>query len=359
MKTLSVETKERNYPIYIGRNLFGKLDEYLTQCPGGRRIVITDDAVAEHYLQPVREAAKVAGEDVIVFANGEQSKTLATCETMYTALLERAVSRDALIIALGGGVVGDMAGFIAATYLRGISFAQLPTTLLAQVDSAVGGKTGVNHPLGKNMVGAFYQPQCVVSDLDVLKTLPPRHFVSALAEVIKYGLILDAGFFSWLRENLDALLKHDEAALTHVIYHSCEIKADVVAKDALEKSGHRALLNFGHTFGHALEAILGYGDWLHGEAVGCGMVLAARLSQHCGLITRDDADCITDLIARAGLPCKIPLQADTGKLIDAMRLDKKNLQTGQRFVLLKAIGEATISDAVGGHDVEKVLNDCR
>ena len=316
---------------------------------------MTDDTVAAQYLEPVCAAAGVAAGDAIVFASGEQSKTLATCEEIYSGLLERAVARDALLLALGGGVVGDMAGFVAATYLRGVAFAQLPTTLLAQVDSAVGGKTAVNHPLGKNMIGAFYQPECVVADLDALKTLPAQHFTAALAEIIKYGLITDAGFFAWLEENLDALVRHEEQALVHAVHRSCEIKAGVVAQDEFEQSGLRALLNLGHTFGHALETHLGYGHWLHGEAVGCGLALAARLSARCGLIGAADVARIVTLLERAGLPTAVPAGTDAAAVLEAMRRDKKNLGARRRFVLLKSIGSAFISDDVAADDVAQVL----
>lgn len=357
MKTLKVECGKKSYPIHIGSGLFDELDKLLAPCPGTRRIVISDDMVASHYLEHVCKAAGVAAADAIIFPNGEESKTLQTCETIYTALLERGVSRDTLIIVLGGGVVGDMAGFIASTYLRGVPFVQLPTTLLAQVDSAVGGKTAVNHPLGKNMIGAFYQPRCVIADLDTIKTLPERHFSAALAEVIKYGAILDMDFFFWVWQNMDLIQQCSEDALTQMIYRSCELKAEVVSKDECETSGYRAILNFGHTFGHALEKVLGYGTWLHGEAVGCGMVLAARLSHKCDKLSEEDMVTVADLVKKAELPHKVPRKATAKKLMDAMSLDKKNTDTKQRFVLLNALGSATVSDTVDPADVKAVLSE--
>ncbi len=359
METLKVKCGKSSYPIHIGGGLFDELDKLLAPYPGARRIVISDDVVAGHYLKRVRKAAGAAAGDVIVFANGERSKTLQTCETIYTALLERGISRDTLLIVLGGGVVGDMAGFVAATYLRGVPFVQLPTTLLAQVDSAVGGKTAVNHPLGKNMIGAFYQPQCVIADLDTIKTLPERHFAAALAEVIKYGAILDMNFFFWVWQNMDLIQQRSEDALTRMIYRSCELKAEVVGKDERETSGYRAILNFGHTFGHALEKVLGYGAWLHGEAVGCGMVLAARLSHKCDKLSEEDMVTVADLVKKAELPHAVPKEATTKQLMDAMRLDKKNTAAKQRFVLLNALGSAVVSDTVKPADVKATLNESR
>lgn len=352
-KTLNVNCGDRSYPIHIGRGLFADLKSYLP--PSARTVVITDDVVAEHCLKTLCDNVQIAQQDCIIFPHGEQSKTLASCEHIYTALLERGITRDALIIALGGGVVGDMAGFVAATYLRGIPFVQIPTTLLAQVDSAVGGKTAVNHPLGKNMIGAFYQPQSVISDLNTLTTLPQREFASALSEIIKYGLILDAPLFDWIEEHIDALKAHDDETLSHAIYESCRVKAEVVAKDELELSGHRALLNLGHTFGHAIEVCLGYGQWLHGEAVGCGIVMAAKLSARLGHLAPSDAERIEQLIQQTGLPHRLPEGTSRTDILNAMSTDKKNLQGQKRFVLLKAIGNAYLDAQVSDEDVLAVI----
>ena len=285
--------------------------------------------------------------DVRVLPDGEAHKDWQTLNLIFDALLGQACDRKTVLFALGGGVVGDMTGFAAASFMRGVPFVQLPTTLLAQVDSSVGGKTGINHPLGKNMIGAFYQPQLVVCDLEVLRTLPERELSAGLAEVIKYGPIADLGFLDWIAAHLDALLARDPVALAHAVKRSCEIKAHVVAQDERE-SGLRAVLNFGHTFGHAIEAGMGYGAWLHGEAVGCGMVMAAELSCRLGLIEPAFVQRLTALIARAGLPVRGPqLAADdnAGRYLELMRLDKKSQAGEIRFVLIDGPGQATVRPA--------------
>lgn len=363
MKTLTLQTSAGRYPIHVGRGVLARAGDYLRAClpePARARrfVVVSDDVVAPLYLERTLAALAAApgfSGDAMVLALGEHNKNLATFERVCTGMLERKLGRDAVVVALGGGVVGDVAGFAAAAYQRGVACAQLPTTLLAQVDSAVGGKTGVNHPLGKNMIGAFHQPCCVVSDLDTLDTLPPRHYAAGLAEVIKYGLILDAAFFDWLEQNMDALLARDEQALAQAVYRSCAIKAAVVAADELERGGRRALLNLGHTFGHAIETGLGHGDWLHGEAVACGLVLAARLSARLGHIEDAAVRRIADLIARAGLPTEKPARLDAEKMLEVMSFDKKNLAGVPRFVLLRAIGDAYIGESTDPAQVRAVL----
>ena len=357
MNTLTVELGRRSYPIHIGRGLLASVDELLTRNWQGTHLVILSDAnVAPLYMQTVCDAIEAEAKvDQIVIPAGESYKTLQTFEQVCTRLLEHRTERDALLVALGGGVVGDIAGFVAASYLRGIAFVQIPTTLLAQVDSSVGGKTAVNHALGKNMIGAFYQPRCVVADLDTLDTLPPRHYVAGLAEVIKYGLIANTDFFNWLENHVEALLAHDDNALCYAIERSCAIKAEIVAADELEQTGKRALLNLGHTFGHAIEATLGYGFWLHGEAVGCGLALAAQLSLNLGYISKESLERIVALLDRFGLATSKPKTLEPQALLDAMALDKKNKSGRRHYILLRAIGDAFETDQVEIQAVKDVL----
>jgi 3-dehydroquinate synthase len=291
----------------------------------------------------------------VVLPDGEAHKDWPTLNRIFDALLEHGCDRKTVLVALGGGVVGDMAGFAAASYMRGVPFVQVPTTLLAQVDSSVGGKTAINHPLGKNMIGAFYQPVQVVCDLDTLATLPPRELSAGLAEVIKYGPIFDMEFLGWIEANIDALLRRDRAALAHAVRRSCEIKAEVVGQDERE-SGLRAILNFGHTFGHAIEAGLGYGEWLHGEAVGCGMVMALQLSRRLGLVDEAFVQRVSTLIAKAGLPTVGPALG-TDRYLSLMRVDKK-AEAGQiRFVVIERPGQAGVRGAPD-EVVRQVLADC-
>ena len=357
MNTLTVELGRRSYPIRIGRGLLADVGELLTRnWRGSRLVILSDDAVAPLYMKVMRNALEQTLEvDQIVIPAGETRKTLQTFEQICTQLLQYRIERDALLVALGGGVVGDIAGFVAACYRRGIAFAQIPTTLLAQVDSSVGGKTGVNHALGKNMIGAFYQPHCVIIDLNTLGTLPPRHYIAGLAEVIKYGLIADADFFAWLEDHVDALLAHDDAALGYAIERSCTIKAHIVAADELEQSGKRALLNLGHTFGHAIEASLGYGQWLHGEAVGCGIALAAQLSVNLSYLSKENLNRIVLLLNRFGLTTSIPNTLNTQMLLDTMALDKKNKAGRRYYILLRTIGDAFETDQVELEAVRAVL----
>ena len=344
MRTIQVALADRSYPIYVGGLLLARAELLTQHMPQKRAAVITDTTVAPLYLDAITGALGAAGVSVtpVVVPCGEQHKDWQTLNTVFDALIADRCERKTTLIALGGGVVGDLTGFAAATYLRGVPFIQIPTTLLAQVDSSVGGKTAINHPRGKNMIGAFYQPLAVIADTATLATLPQREVGAGLAETIKYGLIRDPAFFSWLENNIDALVARDGAALAYAIQRSCENKAEVVAADEREESGMRALLNFGHTFGHAIEAGLGYGNWLHGEAVAAGMVIAARMSQRMGLIMADEVARIVTLLERARLPVAAP---DLGleryqKLIG---LDKKVEGGKIRFILLRGIGSAFLA----------------
>ena len=355
LNTLILDLGNKSYPIHIGPGLLEDselLSKYLKKC---RPAIITDANVAELYLDKLRQCIKKSQAVEIIIPAGEEQKNLATLETICTKLLENLITRHDMIIALGGGVVGDLAGFTAASYQRGIQFIQVPTTLLAQVDSSVGGKTGVNHPLGKNMIGAFHQPHAVITDLETLHTLPARQISAGIAEIIKYGLITDADFFGWLQDNIDALKNLEPAVLTYAIRRSCEIKSEIVAQDEYETGNHRVLLNFGHTFGHAIETITRYETWLHGEAIGCGMVLAARLSAECNLITASDVEQITQLIKQAGLPIQMPEDLDPEQLIHLMKKDKKNIAGKQRFVLLKKIGTAYVDEDIPVETLRRLL----
>ncbi len=342
MQTLRVELGERAYAIHIGERLLSSAELILPQLDLPKVAIVTNTTVAALYLEPLAGALGVRGVDVIsiVLEDGERYKDWATLNRIYDALLERRCDRKTTLIALGGGVVGDLAGFAAATFMRGIPFIQVPTTLLAQVDSSIGGKTGINHPLGKNMIGAFYQPRLVLADTAVLETLPPRELSAGMAEVIKHGLIRDGAFFAWLEQNMEKLLACDREALAHAVRRCCEIKAAVVAEDERE-TGVRALLNFGHTFGHAIESGLGYGKWLHGEAVAAGMVMAADLSRRTGLIAEAEVERIIALLKRAKLPTAPPGIAPE-RLLELMRVDKKAEGGKLRFVLLHAIGAASV-----------------
>jgi 3-dehydroquinate synthase len=355
MQTLRVELGDRAYAIHIGERLLPRGELILPQLDLPRVAVVTNTTVAPLYLERLAEALRVRGVEVIsiVLEDGERYKNWATLNRIYDALLEHRCERKTTLIALGGGVVGDLAGFAAATYMRGIPFIQVPTTLLAQVDSSIGGKTGINHPLGKNMIGAFYQPRLVLADTAVLETLPPRELSAGMAEVIKHGLIRDAAFFAWLEQNMEKLRACDQEALAHAVRRCCEIKAAVVAEDERE-TGVRALLNFGHTFGHAIESGLGYGKWLHGEAVAAGMVMAADLSRRLGLIAQADVERIIALLKRASLPTAPPDIAP-GRLLELMGVDKKTEGGKLRFVLLDGIGAASIRADVPDGPLQQTL----
>lgn len=341
MITLNVELGPRSYPIYMGSGLLsspGLLDSHLR-----RRdvMIVTNETVGPIYLKPLERLLAGCKVGTVVLRDGEEHKTMATVGTILDALVAARCGRDCVVIALGGGVVGDIAGFAASIYQRGVDFIQVPTTLLAQVDSAVGGKTGVNHPGGKNLIGAFHQPLCVLSDTDTLHTLPDRELAAGLAEVVKYGLIADAELFDWLEIQSDALLRRDPAALRHVLWKCCELKARVVGEDERER-GQRALLNLGHTFGHAIEVLAGYGEWLHGEAVAAGTCMAAAFSSRLGLLEGRDLLRIRALFRRLNLPDEPP-PADPGRFLAAMAMDKKVAAGVIRLVLLDRIGAARVT----------------
>ena len=342
--TLNVDLDERSYPIYIGSGLLSEADLLTRHIHGQTALIVTNTTVAPLYLETVQQSLDSGGirYDCIILDDGEQYKTLESMTGIIDMLLEKRHDRRTTVIALGGGVIGDIGGFAASVYQRGVNFIQLPTTLLSQVDSSVGGKTGVNHPLGKNMIGAFYQPRCVIADIDTFKTLPARELAAGLAEVIKYGLIYDAGFFVWLEENIDGLLRLDQEQLAQAVLVSCETKARVVEQDERE-SGLRAILNLGHTFGHAIETVMGYGNWLHGEAVAAGMVMAIDLSTREGLIDEALRKRSIDLLSRAGLPVSPPDNISVEQYLDVMAIDKKTLDGNIRLVLLRALGEAFVT----------------
>ena len=344
-----IDLAERSYPIFIGALLLGNALNYQHLPKAATALVVSNTTVAPLYAAKLIQALQGHYGRVLLVTlpDGEIHKDWPTLQLIFDALLENGCDRKTVLFALGGGVVGDMTGFAAASYMRGVPFVQVPTTLLAQVDSSVGGKTAINHPLGKNMIGAFYQPLQVVCDLDVLTTLPDRELSAGLAEVIKYGPIADMAFLDWIENNLDALLAKEPAALAHAIQRSCEIKAWVVGQDERE-SGLRAILNFGHTFGHAIESGLGYGEWLHGEGVGCGMVMAAHLSQRLGRVDASFVKRLTLLIECAGLPVKGPVLSATdnaGRYLDLMRIDKKSEAGEIRFVVIDGPGKAVVCAA--------------
>ena len=358
MNTLGVELGSRSYPIHIGSGLLERLDLYAPHLRGTRAFVITNETVAPLYLKALMRGLGDDGVEYLVLPDGEEHKNIDTFVAIVDRLLETRFSRDSTLIALGGGVVGDVAGFAAACFQRGVRFIQVPTTLLAQVDSSVGGKTGINHRLGKNMIGCFHQPACVVADVQTLRTLPQRELVAGLAEVIKYALIDDAGLLDWLDQHLGSLLGCDAKDLTEVIYRCCAIKARIVADDEREE-GVRAVLNLGHTFGHALETGLGYGVWLHGEAVAAGLCLAADLSVRIGALDEEHAKRILELVARVGLPVGVPGELTSERVIELMGMDKKVRQGRLRLVLLETLGRTFITDAVDPLAVRATLDACR
>lgn len=342
--TLRVALGERSYPIHIGPGLIADGERLAASLVGNQVMVVTNGTIAELYLARLKSALPDGLEiHSLVLPDGEAHKTFAHVERIWDALLEAGFNRRSSLIALGGGVIGDMVGFAAACYQRGINFIQLPTTLLSQVDSSVGGKTGVNHPLGKNMIGAFWQPRAVLIDTEALATLPPRELSSGLAEVIKYGLIHDSHFLDWLEREMAGLRRLDGDLLARAIERSCAIKAEIVAADETEQ-GVRALLNLGHTFGHAIEAHMGYGVWLHGEAIAAGMVMAADLSRRLGWLSHEDVERTRRILVAAGLPVAAPAEMGVEDFLARMRLDKKNLDSRLRLVLLRGIGEACVYD---------------
>ena len=355
MKTLSVDLGERSYPIYIGEDLFAQADLLRKHISGRQVVIVSNETIAPLYLKNVQDMLSGYEVQVSILPDGEQYKNLDVLNTIYTTLLTHHCDRSVTLVALGGGVVGDMTGYAAASYQRGVNFIQIPTTLLSQVDSSVGGKTGVNHALGKNMIGAFHQPQCVIADTQTLNTLDDKQLSAGIAEVIKYGLLGDIAFFDWLEINMDKLLSRDPESLAYAIERSCQDKAEIVAADEKE-SGKRALLNLGHTFGHAIETATGYGNWLHGEGVAVGMVMAADLSHRLGWISHRDLQRTKDLIIKAKLPTQPPKDMSRQQFLELMLRDKKALDGKIRLILLKSMGEAIISDEYEKAALDETLN---
>lgn len=354
MLKLQLDLGERSYPIYIGQSIFAQPDLLAQHIQHQQVMIVTNSTVAKWYLQPLKDALKGYEVQAVVLPDGERYKNLDTLNLIFDALLTHRHNRTTTLLALGGGVIGDICGFAAASYQRGVNFIQIPTTVLSQVDSSVGGKTGVNHALGKNMLGAFYQPKAVLIDTQTLHSLPAREISAGLAEIIKYGLIWDYDFFVWLENNITKLLALEQSALMYAIETSCTIKAKVVAEDEKE-SGVRALLNLGHTFAHAIETHQGYGNWLHGEAVGAGMVQAAQLSQRFAYIREHDVKRITDLIQAAKLPIKGPENMFAEDYLQLMKVDKKVLDGQLRLILLDAIGRAHVSAKASDKDIIQLL----
>ena len=359
MKQLHVALGDRSYPIYIGPGLMGNAELLQQHICGQQVMVVTNETIAPLYLQKVTEALQGKTVQHVILPDGEKFKTLDTLNRVFDALLECRFNRTVTLVALGGGVIGDMTGFAAACYQRGVDFVQIPTTLLSQVDSSVGGKTGVNHPMGKNMIGAFYQPQSVLIDTDSLRSLPAREFAAGMAEVIKYGLIADEDFFVWLETNVDALMARDEQALQYAIATSCQTKADVVSQDERE-GGIRAILNLGHTFGHAIETATQYSSYLHGEAVAVGMLMAMDLSHRMGSVTMDQCQRTKRLIEKCGLPITSPEGMTLEDYMSLMAVDKKVLDGSLRLVLLKKLGEAYVGNDFPPAALQATLEDyCR
>lgn len=355
MKTLTVNLGERSYPIYIGKDLLDDVKLLTGHIKGKQVFVVSNDKVGPLYLERVMNTLSGYQCHFIELRDGEKYKTLESLEAIITALLEHKFNRNATLVALGGGVVGDITGFAAASYQRGINFIQIPTTLLAQVDSSVGGKTAVNHRLGKNMIGAFHQPVAVITDTEVLNTLDDRELRAGLAEVIKYGMIRDSGFFDWLESNMPALMQRKSEALSHAIETSCRNKAEVVAEDERE-SGLRAILNLGHTFGHAIETAQEYKGWLHGEAVAMGMLLAADLSSRLGWLGPDDLARIRKLIGSTGLPVQLPSDVSADVMLEHMAVDKKNRDGKLTLILLEQIGKAVIRSDIDRNSIVDTIN---
>jgi len=354
MKKINIQFDERSYPIYIGEGLISNYELISQHILGKKVAIITNETVADIYLKTLMETVSPHKELIsIILPDGESYKSKDSLDSIYAQLLENKADREITLIALGGGVIGDITGFAAATYMRGVNFIQIPTTLLSQVDSSVGGKTGINHPLGKNMIGAFYQPKCVISDMDVMKTLPSRELSAGLAEVIKYGLIRDNKFFEWLESHIQYLMEMNPKYLIEAVQRSCENKAAVVEADEFE-SGIRAILNLGHTFGHAIEVAQGYGNWLHGEAVGAGMVMAAKLSQSMGWLADKDVGRIVALIKKAGLPTEPP-KISVKKYMELMMLDKKTKDGQINLVLQKSIGDAVLTNQYDPKKLHQIL----
>ena len=358
MKTINIDLASHAYPVYLGRGILTDASLWQKHLGTGQNLIVSNDVVAPLYLEALRSALPGGASATHVIPDGEQQKTVETWYGILDRLVGMQARRDSNLIALGGGVVGDITGFAAACYMRGIRFVQVPTTLLAQVDASVGGKTGINHERGKNLVGAFHQPAAVVIDTETLSTLPDREFNAGMAEVVKYGAISDIGFFEWLERQADRINERNPDAIDHLVHHSVLNKADVVAQDEKE-AGVRALLNFGHSFGHALESESNYARFLHGEAVAIGMVVAARLSERRGLCEAGTAGRIASLLARFDLPVSIPAELSPDRLQNALGLDKKALASGLRLILLTAIGRAVIDDASPADEILSAMEQSR
>ena len=353
MNTETVNLKDRSYPIFIGKGASQEPEALIDRVKGSDVAIISDEVVAPLYLNQLLEGLPEKNIITYVLPKGEQEKKLKTVHKIIDHLLQNGFGRDATLISLGGGVVCDITGFVASVFMRGVSVIQIPTTLLAQVDASVGGKTGVNHSLGKNLIGSFYQPSAVVCDTVFLSSLDPKEMADGLAEIIKYGLIYDRDFFVWLQTNISNILEQDRASLGHAVQRSCQIKAEIVAQDEREQS-IRAILNFGHTFGHAIENQTGYDQWSHGQAIAAGMVLAAKLSAKMSLISEEDVELIKDILLRAGLPVEPP-KISTHDFIDAMKADKKVKARVIQLVLLKEIGSAFLTADYSEEDLEETL----
>ncbi len=356
MKTLNLDLGEKSYPIYIGQDLLSQSELLSKHISGKQIMLVSNTTVAPLYLDKVKLLLNSFDVAEVILPDGEQYKTLDSVNLIFDALLKNRFDRSCTLIALGGGVVGDMTGFAAASYQRGVDFIQIPTTLLAQVDSSVGGKTGVNHKLGKNMIGAFHQPKCVIIDVNTLDTLDDRQFSAGMAEVIKYGLLGNIAFFEFLQTNISKLMHRDKNLIIQTVYQSCTDKANIVAQDELE-TGKRALLNFGHTFGHAIENTLGYGVFLHGEAISVGMLMAVKMSQLLGDLSKSDVDNVQDLLEKSNLPISIKSKISASKFLSAMSVDKKVINGNIRLILMKKLGKSYIDDTYQKELLDKVIKD--
>lgn len=354
-KILNVELADKSYPIYIGSNLLSSKSLLSDHIQGKQVMIVTNTTIAPLYLEKLKDALSDFNVESVVLPDGEEFKTLETLNKVFDALLKAKFDRSSTLVALGGGVVGDITGYAAASYQRGVNFIQVPTSLLSQVDSSVGGKTGVNHELGKNMIGAFYQPKAVIIDVDTLDTLSDQEYSAGMAEVIKYGLLGNADFFSMLETNIESIMARNKDLIIEIIFNSCKDKASIVALDEFER-GKRALLNLGHTFGHGIENAFGYGNYLHGEAVSIGMVMAAKLSMDEGHLSNEDAIRVESILSKADLPISIKKSIGSETLIEAMSLDKKSIDGKIRLVLLKALGDSYLTDSYSKENFNKVVN---
>ena len=354
-KILNVELADKSYPIYIGTDLLSSNSVMTNHIKGKQVMIVTNTTIAPLYLEKLQAALEGFNVESVVLPDGEKFKTLETLNKVFDALLKAKFDRSSTLVALGGGVVGDITGFAAASYQRGVNFIQVPTSLLSQVDSSVGGKTGVNHELGKNMIGAFYQPKAVIIDVDTLDTLSDQEYSAGMAEVIKYGLLGNADFFYMLETNIESIMARNKDLIIEIIFNSCQDKASIVALDEFER-GKRALLNLGHTFGHGIENAFGYGNYLHGEAVSIGMVMAAKLSMDEGYLSNEDAIRVESILSKADLPISIKKSIGSETLIEAMSLDKKSIDGKIRLVLLKALGDSYLTDSYSKENFNKVVN---